>query len=90
MELGSYGGRKEVPFVGLEGEYVNRPAVTEKFGRAAMDEFNRSLDPSALGGTVNVIIHNPAPNTWAEVTRENIHPEMKNIERHFETAGSPF
>ncbi len=50
MMLGQYGTLREVPFTGLEGEYVLNPNIGRKFGEAALDAFNVSGNPAVLGG----------------------------------------
>jgi hypothetical protein len=86
---GMYGSMKEVPFTGLEGEYVLNPNIGRKFGEAALDAFNVSGNPAVLGGesrqtqpTVELkpefTIMNAAPETFVTWTDKYIHPRIRD------------
>lgn len=90
MSLGQYGSMKEVPFLGLEGEYVMNPNIGRKFGEAALDAFNVSGNPAVLGGGMaqqkapsiefkpEVVINNAAPETFVTWTDKYIHPRIRD------------
>lgn len=90
MSLGQYGSMKEVPFLGLEGEYVMNPNIGRKFGEAALDAFNVSGNPAVLGGVMaqqqapsiefkpEVVINNAAPETFVTWTDKYIHPRIRD------------
>ncbi len=89
MMLGQYGTLREVPFTGLEGEYVLNPNIGRKFGEAALDAFNVSGNPAVLGAesrqaqpTVELkpefTIMNAAPETFVTWTDKYIHPRIRD------------
>ena len=90
--LGTYKGRKEIPAILTEGERVMRPEVEEAFGSAAMANLNDNLDPSGLTGSPNITIvaHETTPNTWYEIYQDNMHGAKQNMERRFDSPGSPY
>ncbi len=89
MMLGQYGTLREVPFTGLEGEYVLNPNIGRKFGEAALGAFNVSGNPAVLGAesrqtqpTVELkpefTIMNAAPETFVTWTDKYIHPRIRD------------
>ncbi len=87
-----YLASSEVDVRMLKNEMVLRPEATDKFGAQRLLDFNRSLDPSALGGQrpVKVVFHNATKQSWAEIVDDSIYPRMKEKERRFEVAGNPY
>ncbi len=88
--LDNYGSMKEVPFLGLEGEYVMNPNIGRKFGEAALDAFNVSGNPAVLGGSessvpnIEVIVEPTIEITgelsemaWARITDTKINKRIK-------------
>jgi len=97
--LTAHTGRSLLPrekmFVGLEDEFVLRPAATQKFSEQQLNAFNASLDPNVLNSqpqaaNVNVHVHNAGPNTWVEVVENDIYSNVKKLERHFEIGSNPY
>jgi len=84
------------------GETVIRPAGTQKFGTANMEAFNRTLDPSVLGGQqgrqyreqdsgkISVEIREANRHTYARVYKEKINQSKEYVERQNSASGSPF
>lgn len=87
-----YLASSEVDVRMLKNEMVLRPEATDKFGAQRLLDFNKSLDPSVLGGQrpVKVVFHNATKQSWAEIVDESIYPRMKEKERRFEVAGNPY
>jgi len=87
-----YLASSEVDVRMLKNEMVLRPEATDKFGAQRLLDFNRSLDPSVLGGQrpVKVVFHNATKQSWAEIVDDSIYPRMKEKERRFEVAGNPY
>jgi len=87
-----YLASSEVDVRMLKNEMVLRPEATDKFGAQRLLDFNRSLDPSALGGQrpVKVVFHNATKQSWAEIVDDSIYPRIKEKERRFEVAGNPY
>jgi TP901 family phage tail tape measure protein len=87
-----YLASSEVDVRMLKNEMVLRPEATDKFGAGRLLDFNKSLDPSALGGQrpIKVVFHNATKQSWAEIVDESIYPRMKEKERRFEVAGNPY
>jgi len=101
LMLGSYGGKKEIPFVGLEDEFVLRSKVGERFGMAALEAFNNTLNPDVLGGNAGgknitievnprIVINEALPETWVRVVDKRIHPRLKYKERFMEVQEGVF
>lgn len=87
LNLGT-GGREEVPFIGLKGEYVLRNAFVDKYGVNNIETANNTLDAGALTGgreqvqqseerPIKFEIHNANPQTWISLTDKYIHPRIK-------------
>lgn len=92
MAHSGYLASSEVDVRMLKNEMVLRPEATDKFGAQRLLDFNKSLDPSVLGGQrpVKVVFHNATKQSWAEIVDESIYPRMKEKERRFEVAGNPY
>ena len=83
--LGLYGGRKEVPFVGLEGEQVINPRVSDMYSQGQWQDFQNSGDPGAFGGGgggMTVVVNEPGPLTSVSFTDKNTVPRTNERKRY--------
>ena len=84
-ELGNYGGKKQVPFLGLEGEQVIGPKVSDMYSSQQFSAFNQTGDPSAFGGgggNVTVQVKEPGPLTSVEYFRNDTDRLLKEQSRY--------
>ncbi len=89
--LGFYKGRKEIPVIATEGEFMLRPEVVNTFGASAIQNLNDNLDTSGLGGdNIVVEVNEATPDTWVRITRDNIREEVQNSNRRYQTGASPY
>jgi hypothetical protein len=96
MMLGTYQGRREVPFIGLENEMVVRPEVSEMYTPSQWQRFNSSGNPAALGQAGQrpskpiIEVNEATPRTWVRIYDEHLYPAHNNMKkrmvrrRHFE------
>ncbi len=97
MSLGT-GGREEVPFIGLKGEYVMRNAFVEKYGVEKMDFANKTLDGGVFEGGQQLpqvevlveprfVVRNAGPLANIEFIDRTVQVRLKETEKYTKTSG---
>ncbi|MDD2869687.1 phage tail tape measure protein [Neomegalonema sp.] len=94
LSLGMVGGRKEVPFIGLEGEQVINPSVSSMYSKAQWNAFQDTGSPGALGGgsqpIVNIVVEEPGPLTNVRYVDSVVHKRIKETEKNYTVTGKYF
>lgn len=94
LSLGMVGGRKEVPFIGLEGEQVINPSVSSMYSKSQWNAFQDTGSPGALGGgsqpIVNIVVEEPGPLTNVRYVDSVVHKRIKETEKNYTVTGKYF